>query len=163
MPSAPWPSRVDFTVLLGILHSDTLGKSAILHAAVVFVVLHLGYKSVADVALVFALGSLFGWIAAKSLSLLGVTLSHGMTNIALSRSALPGDRRRQRSPYRRAECVEISPQPFTRSSAHAGPYLALADRADGITHRESHPQTTANHTRAWPAAGRARPGKRSAP
>jgi len=63
--------------------SDALGKSAILYVAVVFAILHLGYKSVADVAFVFAVGLLFGWTVAKTRSLLGVTLSHGITNIAL--------------------------------------------------------------------------------
>lgn len=63
--------------------SDALGKSAILYVAVVFAVLHLGYKSALDVAFVFAVGLMFGWVVAKTRSLLGVTLSHGMTNIAL--------------------------------------------------------------------------------
>jgi len=63
--------------------SDALGKSAILYVTVVFAVLHLGYKSALDVAFVFAVGLMFGWVVAKTRSLLGVTLSHGMTNIAL--------------------------------------------------------------------------------
>jgi LysM repeat protein/membrane protease YdiL (CAAX protease family) len=63
--------------------SDALGKWAILYVTVVFAVLHLGYKSVVDVALVFAVGLFFGWVVAKTRSLLGVTLSHGITNIAL--------------------------------------------------------------------------------
>lgn len=63
--------------------SHALGKPAILYVTVVFAVLHLGYKSAADVAFVFAVGLLFGWIAARTRSLLGVSLSHGATNIAL--------------------------------------------------------------------------------
>jgi LysM repeat protein/membrane protease YdiL (CAAX protease family) len=63
--------------------SDALGKSAILYVTVIFAVLHLGYKSAVDVAFVFAVGLLFGWVVAKTRSLLGVTLSHGITNIAL--------------------------------------------------------------------------------
>jgi LysM repeat protein/membrane protease YdiL (CAAX protease family) len=63
--------------------SDALGKWAILYVTVVFAVLHLGYKSVVDVAFVFAVGLFFGWVVAKTRSLLGVTLSHGITNIAL--------------------------------------------------------------------------------
>jgi LysM repeat protein/membrane protease YdiL (CAAX protease family) len=63
--------------------SDALGKSAILYVTVVFAVLHLGYKSAVDVAFVFAVGLLFGWTVAKTRCLLGVTLSHGITNIAL--------------------------------------------------------------------------------
>ncbi|MCJ7510434.1 MAG: LysM peptidoglycan-binding domain-containing protein [Dehalococcoidia bacterium] len=63
--------------------SDALGKWAILYVTVVFAVLHLGYKSVVDVAFVFAVGLFFGCVVAKTRSLLGVTLSHGITNIAL--------------------------------------------------------------------------------
>jgi len=63
--------------------SDALGKSAILYVTVVFAVLHLGYKSAVDVAFVFAVGLLFGWVVAKTRCLLGVSLSHGITNIAL--------------------------------------------------------------------------------
>jgi LysM repeat protein/membrane protease YdiL (CAAX protease family) len=63
--------------------SDALGKWAILYVTVVFAVLHLGYKSVVDVAFVFAVGLFFGLVVAKTRSLLGVTLSHGITNIAL--------------------------------------------------------------------------------
>ena len=63
--------------------SDALGKWAILYVTVVFAVLHLGYKSVVDVAFVFAVGLLFGWVVAKTRSLFGVSLSHGITNIAL--------------------------------------------------------------------------------
>ena len=73
-------------VFRGVMQSasgDALGKWAILYVTVVFAVLHLGYKSVVDVAFVFAVGLLFGWVVAKTRSLFGVTLSHGITNIAL--------------------------------------------------------------------------------
>jgi len=63
--------------------SDALGKSAIIYVTVVFAVLHLGYKSAVDVAFVFAVGLMFGLVVAKTRCLLGVTLSHGITNIAL--------------------------------------------------------------------------------
>jgi LysM repeat protein len=62
---------------------QALGKASILYVAVVFAVLHLGYKSVSDVAFVFAVGLLFGWLVARTRSLLGVTLAHGVTNITL--------------------------------------------------------------------------------
>lgn len=73
-------------VFRGVMQSASsaaLGKLAILYVTVVFAVLHLGYKSVVDVAFVFAVGLFFAWIVAKTRSLLGVTLSHGITNIAL--------------------------------------------------------------------------------
>jgi hypothetical protein len=73
-------------VFRGVMQSasrQALGKLSILYVAVVFAVLHLGYKSVSDVAFVFAVGLLFGWLVARTRSLLGVTLSHGITNITL--------------------------------------------------------------------------------
>jgi LysM repeat protein/membrane protease YdiL (CAAX protease family) len=73
-------------VFRGVMQSatgDALGKSAILYVAVIFAVLHLGYKSAVDVAFVFAVGLMFGLVVAKTRCLLGVTLSHGLTNIAL--------------------------------------------------------------------------------
>jgi len=73
-------------VFRGVMQSASsaaLGKLALLYVTVVFAVLHLGYKSVVDVAFVFTVGLLFAWTVAKTRSLLGVTLSHGITNIAL--------------------------------------------------------------------------------
>jgi len=73
-------------VFRGVMQSasrQALGKLSILYVAVVFAVLHLGYKSVSDVAFVFAVGLLFGWLVARTRSLLGVTLSHGITNVTL--------------------------------------------------------------------------------
>ena len=73
-------------VFRGVMQSasrQALGKLSILYVAVVFAILHVGYKSVTDVAFVFAVGLLFGWLVARTRSLLGATLSHGITNIAL--------------------------------------------------------------------------------
>jgi LysM repeat protein len=73
-------------VFRGVMQSasrQALGKLSILYVAVVFAVLHLGYKSISDVAFVFAVGLLFGWLVARTRSLLGVTLAHGVTNITL--------------------------------------------------------------------------------
>ena len=73
-------------VFRGVMQSasrQALGKLSILYVAVVFAVLHLGYKSISDVAFVFVVGLLFGWLVARTRSLLGVTLAHGVTNITL--------------------------------------------------------------------------------
>jgi hypothetical protein len=73
-------------VFRGVMQSasrQALGKLSILYVAVVFAVLHLGYKSISDVAFVFVVGLLFGWLVARTRSLLGVTLAHGITNITL--------------------------------------------------------------------------------
>ena len=53
------------------------------YVAVLFAVLHIGYRSLLDVVFVLAVGLFFGWIVHRTRSLLGVTLSHGLTNIVL--------------------------------------------------------------------------------
>jgi membrane protease YdiL (CAAX protease family) len=73
-------------VFRGVMQSatgDVLGNAAVLYVAVVFAVLHVGYKSAADVAFVFLVGLFFGWAVVRTRSLLGVTLCHGIANVAL--------------------------------------------------------------------------------
>jgi membrane protease YdiL (CAAX protease family) len=73
-------------VFRGVMQSasrDVLGNAAILYVAVVFAVLHVGYKSAADVAFVFLVALFFGWAVARTRSLLGVTLCHGIANTVL--------------------------------------------------------------------------------
>ncbi len=70
----------------GVMQSaarDVLGKGAIVYVSVLFAVLHIGYKSVLDVAFVFAVALLFAGLVLRTRSILGVTLSHGITNIVL--------------------------------------------------------------------------------
>jgi membrane protease YdiL (CAAX protease family) len=73
-------------VFRGVMQSasaDALGKMAILYVAAVFAVLHIGYKSAPDVAFAFIVGLFFGWVVARTQSLLGVTLCHGTLNVML--------------------------------------------------------------------------------
>jgi uncharacterized protein len=60
-----------------------LGRWAIIYVAAVFAVLHIGYRSLADLLFVFVVGVVFGLIVQRTGSLLGVTLAHGLTNIML--------------------------------------------------------------------------------
>lgn len=63
---------------------QALGQVAsILYVSLVFAVLHVGYKSVLDVVFVFVVALFFGWVVARTRSLLGVTLAHGLTNTML--------------------------------------------------------------------------------
>ncbi|MBE2235252.1 MAG: CPBP family intramembrane metalloprotease [Anaerolinea sp.] len=63
---------------------QTLGQGVgVLYVSLVFAVLHAGYKSLLDVVFVFVVALFFGWIVARTRSLLGVTLAHGLTNIML--------------------------------------------------------------------------------
>jgi uncharacterized protein len=60
-----------------------LGRAGFLYVAAVFAVLHFGYHSFLDVLFVFAVALFFGWVVLRTRSIIGVTLSHGLTNITL--------------------------------------------------------------------------------
>lgn len=62
---------------------QALGRFGLLYVAVLFAVLHIGYRSVLDVAFVFVVALLFGWVAEATWSLLGISIAHGLTNIVL--------------------------------------------------------------------------------
>ncbi|MHB0868233.1 MAG: CPBP family intramembrane glutamic endopeptidase [Chloroflexota bacterium] len=62
---------------------ELMGRRGVLYVAALFAVLHAGYKSVVDVAFVFVVGLFFGAVAARTRSLFGVTLAHGLTNVML--------------------------------------------------------------------------------
>jgi membrane protease YdiL (CAAX protease family) len=89
-----WPAMIllvatgfgEELVFRGVMQSastDILGKAAILYVAIVFAALHVGYESAPDVAFVFLVALFFGWVVARTGSLLGVTLSHGIANVVL--------------------------------------------------------------------------------
>jgi membrane protease YdiL (CAAX protease family) len=94
LQQAWWPALIllvatgfgEELVFRGVMQSaskDALGRAAILYVAIVFAALHIGYKSAADVAFVFLVALFFGWAVARTGSLLGVTLSHGIANVIL--------------------------------------------------------------------------------
>jgi hypothetical protein len=62
---------------------ENLGRRGLLYGAALFAVLHLGYRSALDVIFVFGVALFFGWVVVRTGSILGVTLSHGLTNVAL--------------------------------------------------------------------------------
>ena len=61
----------------------TLKRWGLWYISLLFAVLHIGYQSLTDLAFVFLVGFLFSLIVARTQSLLGVTLAHGLTNISL--------------------------------------------------------------------------------
>jgi membrane protease YdiL (CAAX protease family) len=89
-----WPA-LDLVIFTGVLEEilfrgliqqsviAVYGKFGITFSAILFAVLHVGYGSVADVFFVFGVAMLFGLIAQKSGSILGVSIAHGLTNIGL--------------------------------------------------------------------------------
>jgi len=72
-----------FRGLLQRASLDVLGVWGIGYIAILFAVLHTGYRSLLDVLFVAAVGLFFGWVVHRTRSLLGVTLAHGLTNIVL--------------------------------------------------------------------------------
>jgi hypothetical protein len=73
-------------VFRGVMQSaarEALGGATIVYVSAVFAVLHIGYQSVLDVAFVFAVALFFAWVVMRTRSILGVTLSHSITNVAL--------------------------------------------------------------------------------
>jgi membrane protease YdiL (CAAX protease family) len=59
------------------------GGWGIIYVSYIFAILHIGFLSWIDVVFVFGVALFFGWVVKKTGSLLGVTLSHGITNIIL--------------------------------------------------------------------------------
>jgi len=51
--------------------------------SVLFAIMHIGWKSPADILFVFAVGLFYGLVFLKTRCLLGITISHGITNIML--------------------------------------------------------------------------------
>lgn len=60
-----------------------LGGWGLPYVAFLFAVLHLIHHSAVDVVFVFIVALFFGWVVKRTGSLLGVTLSHAITNILL--------------------------------------------------------------------------------
>lgn len=75
--------EVIFRGLMQYASLVVLGRFGITYVALVFAVLHLGYRSILDVLFVFAVAMYFGFITRWTGSIVGVTLAHGLTNIGL--------------------------------------------------------------------------------
>ncbi len=75
--------EVIFRGLMQEVTIEMMGIFGIIYSSVVFMILHLGYKSISDLLFVFGVAVFFGLIVAKSHSIVGVTLMHGVINISL--------------------------------------------------------------------------------
>jgi membrane protease YdiL (CAAX protease family) len=60
-----------------------LGRAGVIFVALIFAILHIGYKSLVDMVFVFAVALYFGFYVRRTRSIFGVTLAHGLTNVAL--------------------------------------------------------------------------------
>lgn len=78
---------VEEFVFRGVLQRAALnsigGWRGIILVSVLFAVMHLGFQSWLDVLFVFGVAIFFAWAVKKTGSLIGVILSHGITNIML--------------------------------------------------------------------------------
>ena len=77
---------VEVLIFRGVLQRSVVavwGWWGIIYASLIFAILHIGFLSWIDVIFVFAVAVFFAWIVKRTGSLLGVTLSHGITNIIL--------------------------------------------------------------------------------
>jgi membrane protease YdiL (CAAX protease family)/LysM repeat protein len=61
----------------------TLGRFGLFYVSLISTALHIGHRSVLNLLFVLLVALFFGWVVAKTGSLLGVTLSHGLINITL--------------------------------------------------------------------------------
>ena len=75
--------EVIFRGLLQQSSREFIGRWGLLYAALLFAVMHLGYRSVVDFLFVLLVALYFGQVVRHTRSILGVTIAHGLTNIGL--------------------------------------------------------------------------------
>jgi len=63
--------------------AEAFGTRGIVYISFLFAMLHMGFRSWIDVVFVFGVALFLGWAVKRTGSLVGVTLSHGLTNIML--------------------------------------------------------------------------------
>jgi uncharacterized protein len=76
---------VEEFVFRGVIQraARALGSWGWVYVAVVYALLQIGQGSVTHVVFVFIVALFFGWVVKKTGSIIGVSLSHGLLNIAL--------------------------------------------------------------------------------
>lgn len=74
-------------IFRGILQKTSegaLGKwGSIVFGSLLFMIMHIGWQSLLDLAFVFTAGAFWGYVFYKTRSIFGITLSHTLTNIIL--------------------------------------------------------------------------------
>jgi uncharacterized protein len=78
---------VEELVFRGVFQNNAIKsfgvKTGVLVVSAVFAILHIGWLNVLDIALVFFIGLFFSFLMFKTGSLIGISLSHGLTNVFL--------------------------------------------------------------------------------
>lgn len=72
-----------FRGILQTTASAALGGFAVLYVSIVFAILHIGYRSATDIVFVLMIALIYGWVVRRTGSIIGVSISHGVTNIML--------------------------------------------------------------------------------
>ncbi len=62
---------------------EAFGWRGIIYISLLFAIVHVIHQSAIDLVFVFVIAVFFAWVVKRTGSLLGVTLSHGITNIML--------------------------------------------------------------------------------
>ncbi|MGB3904770.1 MAG: CPBP family intramembrane glutamic endopeptidase [Anaerolineae bacterium] len=83
MVSTGFMEELIFRGLMQQAAKNALGVLSVPYVAAIFAVLHVGYKSVLDVVFVFVVAMFFGYLTGRTRSIVGASLSHGLTNIVL--------------------------------------------------------------------------------
>lgn len=81
--STGFPEELIFRGVMQPATRPFLGRWNVLYVSAVFAVLHIGYASIADVMFVFCVGLLYGLVAARTRSIIGVSIGHGLANVVL--------------------------------------------------------------------------------
>jgi len=78
---------VEELVFRGIMQRNAVEafgeRLGLIGVALVFAALHIGWLSMLDIVFVFSIGLFFGFSALKTRNIIGVSLSHGITNVVL--------------------------------------------------------------------------------
>ena len=78
---------VEELVFRGIMQRnavETFGeRRGLIGVALVFASLHIGWLSMLDLVFVFSIGPCYGFMVLKKGNIIGVSLSHGITNVVL--------------------------------------------------------------------------------
>ena len=81
--STSLPEELIFRGLLQTALRPVLARWTVLYAAVVFAVLHVGYRSATDLVFVFSVGLIYGFVFERTRSIIGTTIGHGVANVVL--------------------------------------------------------------------------------
>jgi uncharacterized protein len=78
-----FPEELLFRGVLQTALRPLIGRWNWVYASFIFATLHLGYRSLVDLAFVFAVGLVYGWVFERTRSIIGISIGHGIANAVL--------------------------------------------------------------------------------